>query len=148
MGEKQNNIKFDIESTDEEIEIIGDSLFGLRKTKIKKKSIIKETKEKIKTKVKNFFSKREYSILPILVRKNLNKYGDEKIQKIAIVRTPIEKAINTLLSIMTKNKYNKADKNSGYDSMFHLSLYINDKYLFDKQEVVHFEQKNPITNKS
>ena len=32
--------------------------------------------------------------------------------------------------------------------MFHLALYINDKYLFDKQEVFHFEPKNPITSKS
>ena len=82
------------------------------------------------------------------MRENLNKFGDEKIEKIIIVRTPIEKAINTLLSIMTKNKYNTAVKSSGYDTMFHLALYINDKYLFDKQEVVHFEEKNPITSKS
>lgn len=147
--DKQTNIKFDIESSDEEIDVIvGDSLFGCWKTKIKKKSIIKQTKGKVKNKVKNFFSKREYSLLPILVRKNLNKFGDEKIEKITIVRSPIEKAINVLLSIMTKNKYNKAVKSSGYDIMFHLALYINDKYLFDKQEVVHFEQKNPITKKS
>lgn len=146
---KQSNIKFDIESSDSEVEIIGDSLFGRRKTKIKKKSIIRETKEKVKKKIKNFFSKREYSLLPILVRKNLNRYGNEKIEKITIVRTPIEKEINALLSILTRNKYNRAVKESGYDSMFHLALFINGKFLFDKQEVVHFEEKNPIiTSKS
>ena len=64
------------------------------------------------------------------------------------MRTPIERAINGLLSLITGNRYNKAVKEAGYDNMFHLALYVNGKYLLDKQEVVHFEKKNPIKKNS
>ena len=58
-----------------------------------------------------------------------------------VVRTPIEKAINGLLSVITGNKYKKAIREAGYDRMFHLALYINNKYLLDKQAVVTFQVK-------
>ena len=140
----QKNISFDIESSESEISIVdGDGLFRRRK-KVKKSKILKKAKDK----VQNFFSKRDYKLLPIQVRNNLNAYGNETITSIKIVRTPIEKAINGLLSVITRNQYNKAVKSSGYDSMFHLALFINQKYLFDKQEVVHFEKTNPIKSNS
>lgn len=142
MSDNKNkkNISFDIESSESEIEILeGDGLFR-KKRKVKKSQILKKAKEK----VQNFFSKRDYKLLPIQVRNNLNAYGNETITSIKIVRTPIEKTINGLLSVITRNQYNKAVKESGYDNMFHLALYINNKYLLDKQEVVHFEKTNPI----
>ena len=98
--------------------------------------------------LKYLISKRDYSLLPKKVRTNLKKFGKEKITSLIIVRTPIEKAINGLLLVITGNKYNKAVKSAGYDTMFHLALFINNKYLFDKQEVVHFERKNPIKKNS
>ena len=65
-----------------------------------------------------------------------------------IVRTPIEKAITGMLSVISGNKYKKAIKEAGYDRMFHLALYINNKYLLDKQAVVTFQVKNPIKKNS
>lgn len=93
-------------------------------------------------------TKRDASVLPKSVRQNLIKYGQEKITSIIIVRTPLEKAINGLLSVISVNKYKKAIREAGYDRMFHLALYINNKYLIDKQAVVTFQVKNPIKKNS
>lgn len=137
---KQNNISFDIDSSESEIEIIEGDGFLRKRIKVKKSKILEKAKEK----VKNFFSKRDYKLLPIQVRNNLNEYGVEQITSIKIVRTPITGKINKLLSVITQNQFNKAVKENGYDTMFHLALFINNRYLLDKQEVVHFEPKNPI----
>lgn len=143
-NKKPKNISFDIESSESEISIVeGDGLFRRRK-KVKKSKILAKAKEK----VKDFFSKRDYKLLPIQVRNNLNAYGMETITSIKIVRTPIDAKINKLLSVITRNQFNKAVKESGYDTMFHLSLFLNDKFVLHKQEVVHFEPKNPIKESS
>jgi len=38
-------------------------------------------------------------------------------------------------------------KNTGYDDLLHLGMIINNKYLLDKQDVIHFERSSLPTGK-
>lgn len=99
--------------------------------------------------VKKLFRAREYGVLPPKARQLLAKHKDDVVTSIKVVRTPIESAIKGVLNIISGGEYEKAVQKASYDSMFHLALYINDKFLLDKQAVVHFEvNKNPVKSKS
>lgn len=92
--------------------------------------------------------KRKVGLYSPSMRQLLSQVGSETITSLKVVRTPIEKAIKTLLNVISLGAYEKAVKQSGYDQMFHLALLINDKYQLDKQAVVTMAIKNPITPKS
>lgn len=57
----------------------------------------------------------------------INKYGDEIIKKMVIIRVPITSIFNMVI---------KPFNNINYDKYFHLSLIINDKYIIEKNEVI------------
>jgi hypothetical protein len=57
----------------------------------------------------------------------LNKYGDEIIKKMVVIRVPITSIFNMII---------KPFNNIYYDKYFHLSLIINDKYIIEKNEVI------------
>lgn len=63
---------------------------------------------------------------------NLKKFGDEVITKLQVVRRPIDKLTNFLMNIISLGQFSKGMKESGFDSMFHLAVIINDKYNFEK----------------
>ena len=66
------------------------------------------------------------------IRKLLEQVGDEKITSIKLFRKPI--------SLSSFAKFIGALKGTSYDSLLHLGLILNNKYLLDKQEVIHFER--------
>jgi hypothetical protein len=66
------------------------------------------------------------------IRKLLEQVGDEKISSITLFRKPI--------SLSSFAKFIGALKGTAYDSLLHLGLILNNKYLLDKQEVIHFER--------
>ena len=66
------------------------------------------------------------------IRKLLEQVGDEKITSIKLFRKPI--------SLSSFAKFIGALKGTSYDSLLHLGLVLNNKYLLDKQEVIHFER--------
>lgn len=88
--------------------------------------------------------KRKAGLLPPPVRKLLSEIGNTEITSIKITRTPLSSAIKTLLNVISLGAYNKAVKNSPYDEMFHLAIFVNGTYTIDKQAVIKFVKTNPI----
>ena len=78
-----------------------------------------------------FFERTAGKLSP-KIRKLLEEVGDEKITSIRLFRKPI--------SLSSFAKFIGALKGTSYDSLLHLGLVLNNKYLLDKQEVIHFER--------
>ena len=109
----------------------------------------KENVEKfIKTIKTASFSKRKAGLLPPKSRALLDQIKDETITSLEIVRTPIESYINKTLSIVSFGAWDEAVRSTGYDKLFHLSLFINKKYVLHKIEVTTLARENPIKKDS
>lgn len=80
-------------------------------------------------------------------RQLLSDIGGEEIKTIDIVRTPLSSFTKTFLNIISLGQFEKISKKY-YDEMFHLSLWINGKYNFEKNEVVKFNRENPKKSNS
>ena len=91
---------------------------------------------------------RKEGILPPNARALLEKIKDETINSIVVVRTPIHSMISKALNVISLGKFNELVKRLGYDKLFHLSLFINGKYIFHKIEVPTLEQANPVKSNS
>jgi hypothetical protein len=78
-----------------------------------------------------FFERTAGKLSP-KIRKLLEQVGDEKITSIKLFRKPI--------SLSSFAKFIGALKGTAYDELLHLGLILNNKYLLDKQEVIHFER--------
>jgi len=77
------------------------------------------------------------SLLPNLPRKIQNLYKkvkNDKVVELEIFRRPVGKAIEKALDAFSGNAVDKFFKNTKYDSLFHLGLIVNKKYLYHKQE--------------
>lgn len=77
------------------------------------------------------------SLLPNLPRKVQNLYKkikNDKVNELVIFRRPVGKAIEKALDAFSGNAVDKFFKNTEYDSLFHLGVIVNKKYLFHKQE--------------
>lgn len=61
---------------------------------------------------------------------------NETITSLECVRTPIESYIDNVLNTLSFGKWKQAVKQTGYDRLFHLSLFINKTYVFHKIEVL------------
>lgn len=96
----------------------------------------------------NPFKKRQAGLLPPKSRELLSKIQNEPITSMIVVRTPIESYINKTLQLVSGGKWQDAVAQTGYDTLFHLSLYINNKYVFHKIEVTTLAQENPIKSDS
>lgn len=80
---------------------------------------------------------REVGRFPPKSRKLLAKVGDEKIRSLTVERSPL--SIGRIINWMTFGYYDKAvQKTQPFDSMFHLRLIINKKYMVQKNEVLEF----------
>tara|TARA_R110000787_G_scaffold30244_2_gene81317 strand:- start:590 stop:1378 length:789 start_codon:yes stop_codon:yes gene_type:complete len=77
------------------------------------------------------------SLLPNLPRKVQNLYKkikNDKVNELVIFRRPVGKAIEKALDAFSGGAVEKFFKNTNYDSLFHLGIIVNKKYLFHKQE--------------
>ena len=79
---------------------------------------------------------RKSGVLRPKSRKLLMGIANEPITSIEVIRTPIESYINNVLNAISLGAFKKAVATLGYDKLFHLSLYINKKYVFHKIEVL------------
>jgi len=82
---------------------------------------------------------RDVGRLSPKVRALLQQVGDEKITSIKLFRKPI--------SLSAFAKFVGVLKNTGYDDLLHLGMILNNKYLLDKQDVIHFERSSLPTGK-
>ena len=79
---------------------------------------------------------REPTTNPPAVRKILQSIGNEKVESLQLVRTPLSKISRFLLNIATFGQLESKLKESNIDDLFHLSLFINGKYVLEKNEVI------------
>jgi ElaB/YqjD/DUF883 family membrane-anchored ribosome-binding protein len=105
-----------------------------KKQKTKKNKQGKGIIDYLKSKLKGELGSPKYN-------KNLKLYGNETITKLIVSRRPLDKMSSTLMNIISLGQFKKAMKNTGYDSMFHLALIINDKYNLEKSQNVIFDTK-------
>lgn len=83
--------------------------------------------------------------------KRLNKFKDQKIKEVYIVRAPIIKGVEKALDLLNKGELKKEMSKAGYDDLFHLTLNIvleNGVCLrIEKNETVYIDRgciyKNP-----
>ena len=90
---------------------------------------------------------RDPTLLPPDGRKLLEQIANEEIKSIKIVRTPLSSFTKNFLNIISLGQFEKISK-TFYDDIFHLSIWINDKYNLEKNDVIAFNQKNPMEQKS
>lgn len=95
----------------------------------------------------NGIFKREPGKLQPDSRKLLESIGGEEVKTLQIVRTPLSSFTKGFLNTISLGQFEKISKKY-YDQMFHLSLWINDKYNLEKNEVVYFNKQNPKKSNS
>lgn len=67
----------------------------------------------------------------------LRQNASEQITSLTVRRAPVSKGLETAFQLLTLGKWEEAKKNIGYDSMYHLALIVNGKYLVEKLSRVH-----------
>jgi len=77
--------------------------------------------------------------------KMLNKYGNEPISNIAIIRTPIDINIEKFLNIISLGKLGKTKKELKYDELFHLGMVLR---LSNGKNLVVEKTANPTISDS
>lgn len=113
---------------------------------------LRETFQAVKKKATEFIDKylplRTPGLLPPKSRQLLEQIKNEKINSMQIIRTPIESYINKALNLLSLNKWDQVVKQMGYDKLFHLSIFLNNKYVFHKIETPTLSQETPIRQNS
>ncbi len=69
---------------------------------------------------------------PKILNNLLSKYGDNKIIKISICRTPLSKPVYYLVNIITLDEFRKNRKKLNYDNIYHLYMivYLDNGVIF------------------
>jgi len=80
-------------------------------------------KERIESSIKGLVKGRRGDFAPY-VKKIFEKFGNETITGIEIVRQPVQGAIVEVLNVLSLGKFGKRMKRKGFDNLFHLSLFI------------------------
>ncbi len=76
-------------------------------------------------------------------RRTLEQYGNEIIQTLKIARTPLNPTLPILINTISLGKWNELTKKYGFDTLYHLSLIVNDKIIIEKNETITIE---PLTS--
>jgi hypothetical protein len=82
------------------------------------------------------------------VKQALDKYGNDIINTIMIVRTPLAESVSKIIDIALMGKSNKLKKKEDYDNLFHLNILINGKYTLEKNEIINFVKEDTRTSAS
>jgi hypothetical protein len=80
---------------------------------------------------------------PPEVKTFLDKHGDEKITSIKVGRTPVSGVVSGILNVVSLGALKQATKKAGIDTLYHLYLIINDKYRFEKNQLITFGNYKP-----
>lgn len=76
--------------------------------------------------------------LPYSFRAVFDKVKDEKITSLEVIRNPLSKPLEGILSAFTGFELERKLKQENYDHLFHLKIRINGKYDFEKEQASHF----------
>lgn len=84
-----------------------------------------------------------YSDYPYEFREAMKQYGDNVINSIVIVRTPLQQSTNMLLDVISLGQIKQRLKQSPYDDFFHLKIIVNNKYSIEKTDaIIKFTKNN------
>lgn len=75
------------------------------------------------------------SPMPSKIQNFLKKNGDDKITSLEVGRVPIWKALDLALDVMSGGKFGEVKKKLSYDKFFHLYVIVNNKWIFEKNEL-------------
>lgn len=69
----------------------------------------------------------------------LQKYGNEPIRSLTVIRAPLKEHWSQILNYISLGKFNELKKKYGYDKLFHLSLvaHVSEPIIIEKNEVIH-----------
>jgi hypothetical protein len=99
--------------------------------------------------IRNLFS-RNLTKLSNHSRDTLASYGNIPIVQIEVIRSPVERIINTLVNFISLGKWNELKAKYGYDKLFHLgivfTLSTGQKIIMEKIDIVSISP-NISTNK-
>jgi hypothetical protein len=90
--------------------------------------------------------KRRVNVYPPQVRDMIERVGGEPVVTLVVTRAPVQSFVRTLMNVISLGTYDQAVRSASYDSMFHLALHINGKYLLDKQAVVKLQATSSAPN--
>jgi hypothetical protein len=79
-------------------------------------------------------------------QKLLDKFGDQQIQKITLVRNPVSDALIEVLNVASFGDFKKKLKETEYDKLFHLAIVFDTqkgRILVEKNEVVNLSETVP-----
>jgi hypothetical protein len=82
-------------------------------------------------KIKSFFSPS--NSMPSKVSSILTKIGSSKVTKITVCRTPVQKALQQVLNVVSLGQFNKNVKKYNYDELFHLYIIVDYIDQFESQ---------------
>jgi len=86
------------------------------------------------------------------VKKVVNKYKDNLITSMSIVRTPLDSYTTLALNSVSLGQFNKVRKKNGYDNYFHLNLNIvldnGTNLIVEKNEILNIQVGTKKTSKS
>ena len=80
---------------------------------------------------------------PPNVKSFLKSHGDEPIITIKVCREPINSTVMKVMNTISLGALERVRRKLGVDSFFHLYLLINDKYIFEKNQVLDFRSGHP-----
>ena len=87
---------------------------------------------------------RDTNTNPPDVRNLLKKIGNERINSLTLVRTPLSSTTKSLLNVVSFGQLDKGLKDTNIDKLYHLFLLINNRYSLEKNEVIRLKKVSPI----
>jgi hypothetical protein len=82
-------------------------------------------------------------VIPPAVRRFLNEHGQEEIQSLKVVRTPISSMLDKLLNVISMGGFEVGKQRQNIDEFFHLFFVVNDKYRVEKNQLVKIMNYTP-----
>lgn len=92
--------------------------------------------------IMDWFKKRDPTMNPPKVRSMLEKYGGLRVNRLRVMRKPIQSMVRKALNIISFGKLQQIMNKMNYDELFHLGLIVGTdrgEFLIDKREVIKFE---------
>lgn len=116
-----------------------DQIIGRPSYEIGTESVAPEDSQVVEKTLDTFLN----SVIPVKVQQFLKANQNTPITSLQVGRTPIKKWIDVALNIISAGAWSTVKKEVDYDSMYHLYLIVNGKYVLEKNEVYNIKGYSP-----
>jgi hypothetical protein len=86
---------------------------------------------------------------PPFIKSLLQRFGNENVDSIEIVREPIQKTVHVLLNALSLGKFQDNIRRLNYDQVYHLFLHVrlsNNRFIrIEKNERLSLKESQPLT---